>query len=84
MSLTIITAAIVLVIGVALMCVFLLKKDGEFPKFDVGSNPEMHKRGIYCFKDVDAQYHSPKKRACSGDLSADCKDCGFYNSENNR
>ena len=42
---TFLAAAIVLGLGILGMCVFLLKKDGEFPKYDVGSNPEMQKRG---------------------------------------
>ena len=28
-----------------------------FPQYDVGSNEEMRKRGIRCFKDVDAELH---------------------------
>ncbi len=78
---TFLVAAVVLVVAVALMFVFMLKKDGEFPKYDVGSNPEMQKRGIYCFKDEDARYHR-RKNTCEGDLGQDCKDCGFYAGNN--
>lgn len=72
---TILAAVAVVVIAVASMCVFLLKKDGEFPKFDVGSNPEMQKKGIRCFKDVDAELHGKK---CSGNYSEQCKECGLF------
>ena len=67
-------AAAVLLLAVAAMCVFVLRKDGEFPKYDVGSNPEMRRRGIRCFKEVDAELHSGK---CSGNYSEACKDCGL-------
>lgn len=78
---TFLIAAAVLVVAVALMCVFMLRKDGEFPKFDVGSNPEMQKRGIHCFKDEDAKYHTKKAPACDGGLGSDCSDCSFYGGE---
>lgn len=75
---TFIAAAVVILLGVAGMCVFLLKKDGEFPKYDVGSNEEMRRRGIRCFKDEDADLHG---RKCTGNYSAACKDCGLYKEE---
>lgn len=74
---TFLAAAIVLGLGVLGMFVFLLKKDGEFPKYDVGSNPEMQKRGIRCFKDEDAEFHN-KPTACDGNYSDACRDCGLY------
>lgn len=64
------------------VCVFglcfniIFRKDGEFPKYDVGSNEEMRKRGIRCFKDEDAELH---KKKCSGNYSEACKDCSLYN-----
>lgn len=74
---TFLAAAVVLGLGVLCMFAFVLKgKDAEFPKFDVGSNPEMQKRGIRCFKDVDAELHN---RKCDGNFSEACKDCGLYN-----
>ena len=63
------------------LCVFglcfniIFRKNGEFPKYDVGSNEEMRKRGIVCFKDVDAKLHQKK---CSGNFSDACKDCSLY------
>lgn len=47
----------------------------EFPHYDVGSNEEMRKRGIRCYKDEDAALHSHK---CSGNYSEACKDCGYF------
>ena len=46
----------------------------EFPKYDVGSNEEMRKRGIRCFKDEDAALHG---RQCAGDRTDACLDCQF-------
>ena len=76
---TFIAAAVILVLGVAFMCVFLLQKDGEFPKYDVGSNEEMRKLGIRCFKDEDAALHKVK---CDGNYSDACRECGLFNKEN--
>ena len=53
----------------------IFRRDGKFPQFDVGSNEEMRKRGIRCFKDEDAALHASK---CTGNYSAACKDCGLY------
>ena len=46
----------------------------EFPKYDVGSNEEMRRRGIRCFKDEDAALHG---RPCKGKELESCKDCSF-------
>lgn len=59
--------------------IFFLKKD--FPAFDVGSNEEMRKRGIRCFKDEDAALHSNKH--CTGDFTEACKECKLYESGSN-
>ena len=48
----------------------------EFPKYDVGSNEEMRKRGIRCFKDEDAALHG---RKCAGERTEACQDCQYYN-----
>lgn len=72
---------LVTLVAVAI-CVFglcfniIFRKNGEFPKYDVGSNEEMRKRGIRCFKDEDAELH---KKKCSGNYSEACKDCSLYN-----
>ena len=46
----------------------------EFPKYDVGSNEEMRRRGIRCFKDEDAALH---RKTCKGKELESCKDCSF-------
>ena len=75
-------AAVVLVgLCVLGMCIGVLFRRG-FPKYDVGSNPEMAARGIRCFKDEDAALHRRLRRGlpagCSGNFSDACKDCGLY------
>ena len=60
------------ILGLGVNILFLGK---EFPKYDVGSNEEMRKRGIRCFKDEDAALH---RKACSGNQSEACQDCQFY------
>ena len=47
----------------------------EFPKYDVGSNEEMRRRGIRCFKDEDAALHG---KSCQGQQTEACQDCQFY------
>ncbi|MBP5488493.1 MAG: hypothetical protein J6X77_02870 [Bacteroidales bacterium] len=74
---TFVAAAIILGLGVLGMCVFLLKKGGEFPKYDVGSNPEMQKRGIRCFKDVDAELHAGRVK-CDGNYTEACEGCDLF------
>ena len=46
-----------------------------FPKYDVGSNEEMRRRGIRCFKDEDAALPGTP---CKGNASEACQDCQFY------
>lgn len=58
--------------------VFFFRKD--FPHYDVGSNEEMRKRGIRCYKDEDAALHN---RKCSGNWSDACKDCSLYGTGGN-
>ncbi len=72
---TFLAAAVILALGIAGMCIFLLKKDGEFPKYDVGSNEEMRKRGIRCFKDEDAALHGKHCKARGTEEA--CRDCKF-------
>lgn len=76
MTVFLLTAAI---LGLCLfgMCFnILFRKDGKFPEYEVGSNEEMKKLGIMCFKDEDALLH--KKKACSGNYSEACKDCSLF------
>lgn len=58
--------------------IFFRRKD--FPHYDVGSNEEMRKRGIRCYKDEDAALHNKK---CSGNYSEACKDCSLYGTSGN-
>lgn len=76
MKLFLITLVVVAVCVFGLCFNIIFRKDGEFPKYDVGSNEEMRKRGIRCFKDEDAELH---KKKCSGNYSEACKDCSLYN-----
>lgn len=76
MKLFLITLVAVAVCVFGLCFNIIFRKDGEFPKYDVGSNEEMRKRGIRCFKDEDAELH---KKKCSGNYSEACKDCSLYN-----
>ena len=57
MGATIIVAAAVLGLGVLGMCFNILFRGRDFPHYDVGSNEEMRKRGIRCYKDEDAALH---------------------------
>lgn len=65
------------VIGLGVNILFRKK---EFPKYDVGSNPEMRRRGIRCYKDEDAALHRKK---CTGDQSDACKECKIYELSSN-
>ena len=71
-----VTLAIIAFCILALGTNVFFRKDGKFPSYDVGSNEEMRKLGIRCFKDVDAELHGDK--ACEGDYGEACKDCGLY------
>ena len=48
------------------LCFNILFRKKDFPHYDVGSNEEMKKRGIRCYKDEDAAIHS---KHCRGDYS---------------
>lgn len=63
------------------LCFNIIFRKKDFPHYDVGSNEEMRKRGIRCFKDEDAAIHNKK---CSGNFSDACKECSFYESGSNR
>ena len=60
------------VLGLGVNVIFFKK---EFPKYDVGSNEEMRKRGIRCYKDEDAALH---RKACPGKELESCKDCSLF------
>ncbi len=68
--------------GVFGMCFNIIFRKKEFPKSDVGDNPEMKKLGIRCMKEIDDDLFNKNKKdekiSCSGNFSADCAGCGFY------
>jgi len=72
--------AALLLLGICVlgMCIGVIFHRG-FPKYDVGSNEQMRKRGIVCFKEEDALLH--QKKVCSGNFSDACKDCSLYGTE---
>ncbi len=62
------------------LCFNIIVRKKDFPHYDVGSNEEMKKRGIRCYKDEDAALHS---KTCSGNYSEACKECKLYESGSN-
>ena len=72
---TFLAALVIVALGVFGMCFNIIFRGKEFPKYDVGSNEEMRKRGIRCFKDEDADLHGKR---CSGNYSEACKDCNLF------
>ena len=67
---------VLIVVGLCVLGlgVNILFRGTEFPKYDVGSNEEMRRRGIRCFKDEDAALH---RKACAGAGTDACQDCQF-------
>jgi len=74
-------ALVIVAICVFGMCFNVIFRKKDFPKYDVGSNEEMRKRGIRCYKDEDASLH---KKKCSGNYSEACKECSLYGTGSNR
>lgn len=68
-------SAVILLLCVTGMCFNILFRKKDFPHYDVGSNEEMRRRGIRCYKDEDAALH---RRTCSGGESEACKECKLY------
>ena len=77
MGATVLAAAAVLLLGVFAMCFNMVFRKKDFPNYDVGSNEEMRRRGIRCYKDEDAALH---RKICDGNYSEACKDCKLYES----
>ncbi|MBR0240808.1 MAG: hypothetical protein IJQ52_06800 [Bacteroidales bacterium] len=75
-------AAFIIGFGVFIMSFNIIFRGKEFPKSDVGSNENMRKMGIRCFKDDDAELHRPggprKKAGCTREWSEDCSGCALY------
>ena len=71
---TVLVALLLLVVCIFGMCFNIIFRKKEFPKYDVGSNEEMRKRGIRCYKDEDAALHG---KHCTGNYSEACNDCNL-------
>ncbi len=75
-------AALVLVgLGVFGMCFnIIFRKDGKFPEYEVGSNPQMRRLGIRCMKEEEMQLHRRKDGADGKNnklnCNESCSDCG--------
>ena len=69
--------AAVLFLGIAVvaMCFNIIFRKKPFPNSDVGTNPEMRRLGIRCYREEDDALH---RRVCTGNFSDACKDCGLY------
>lgn len=79
---TFLAAALFLGLGVFIMCFNIIFRNKEFPNSDVGSNEEMKKIGIRCYKEIDAELHrTASKKNCSGNYSSACEGCNFYGTE---
>lgn len=78
---TILIAVVILGLCVVGLGFNILFRKKDFPHYDVGSNEEMRKRGICCYKDEDAAIHKSKK--CTGEASEACKQCNLYESGSN-
>ena len=81
MGATLIAAIAVLGLGVLGLCFNIIVRKKDFPQFDVGSNEEMRRRGIRCYKDEDA---AAQGLTCTSPLEGEqCKDCKLYESGSN-
>lgn len=76
----ILLSIVVVAICVVGLCFNIIVRKKDFPHYDVGSNEEMKKRGIRCYKDQDAALHNKK---CTGNYSEACKECKLYESGSN-
>ena len=69
--------AAVLFLGIAVlaMCFNVIVRKKPFPNSDVGTNEDMRRLGIRCYREEDDALH---RRVCGGSFSDACKDCGLY------
>ena len=73
-------ALVIVALCVFGLCFNIIFHKKDFPHYDVGSNEEMRKRGIRCYKDEDAALHN---RKCTGNYSEACKECSLYGTASN-
>lgn len=77
-------ALIIVGFGVFIMSFNIIFRKKAFPNSDVGSNEDMRKMGIRCFKEEDAEIHGRgsssggRKADCTGQRSENCAGCSFF------
>ena len=72
-------AALILVgTGVFVMCFNIIFRKKDFPNSDVGTNENMKKIGIRCFKEEEMERLEGEKKKCPGTYSDACAGCGLY------
>lgn len=75
-------ALIIIGFGVFIMSFNIIFRKKEFPNSDVGSNENMRKMGIRCYKEIDAEIQQSlrkgRKSGCTGEWSESCAGCSFY------
>ena len=74
-------ALIFIGIGVFAMCFNIIFRGKDFPSSDVGTNENMKKMGIRCFKEEEMERLSKDKKKCSGNYSDACASCSLYKHE---
>lgn len=77
---TFLAALTILGLGVFGMCFNMIFRKKEFPKTEVGENPEMRRLGIRCMREIDDELFNNKKSKehCSGNITEDCVGCSFF------
>ena len=78
MGTTLLAVVAILGLGVLGLSFNIIFRKKDFPQFDVGSNEEMRKRGIRCYKDIDAELQG--LTCTSPGESEACKECKLYES----
>lgn len=79
---TFLAVLLLLGIGVFGMCFNIIFRGKEFPNSDVGTNEEMKKIGIKCFRIEDEEMHQAmRKEKCNGNRTAACDNCAYFKLE---
>ena len=74
-------ALIIIGIGVFAMCFNIIFRRKDFPDSDVGTNENMKKLGVRCFKEEEMERLSSAKKKCSGNYGDACASCALYKHE---